>query len=62
MAYPMAFLISPEEAKKEKLKMASEEQKVNETVATQHLRSIRVLTNLLLPELKEFMTQILQNR
>lgn len=58
MAYPMAFLISPEEAKKEKLKMASEEQKVNETVATQHLRSIRVLTNLLLPELKEFMTQI----
>ena len=37
MAYPMAFLISPEEAKKEKLKMASEEQKVNETVATQHL-------------------------
>ena len=59
MAYPMAFLISPEEAKKEKLKMASEEQKVNETVCDPASKVNQgFLTNLLLPELKEFMTQI----
>ena len=30
MAYPMAFLINPEEAKNEKLKRASDDKVVNE--------------------------------
>lgn len=54
MAYPMAFLISPEEAKNEKLKKASEVQKVNQSVANRNLRSIRVLTNIECFELKNF--------
>ena len=46
MAYPMAFLINPEEAKNEKLKRASDDKVVNEEVATENLRAIRVLTNI----------------
>lgn len=57
MAYPMAFLISPEEAKKEKLKRALDDKVLNETIATQNLRSIRVLTNLEYPELKAVIAQ-----
>lgn len=55
MAYPMAFLIAPEEAKKEKIKRAADDIQVNETVANENLRSIRVLTNLELAEIKAFM-------
>ena len=59
MAYPMAFLINPEEAKKEKLKLASESQQVvNENVANQHLRFIKVLTNLMFPEVKNIMEKV----
>lgn len=58
MAYPMAFLISPEQAKKEKLRRAADDNKINEKVASKTLRSIRVLTNLMLPQVKELMLQI----
>lgn len=57
MAYPMAFLISPEQAKKEKLRRAADD-KINEKVASKTLRSIRVLTNLMLPQVKGLMLQI----
>lgn len=57
MAYPMAFLISPEQAKKEKLRRTADD-KINEKVASKTLRSIRVLTNLMLPQVKGLMLQI----
>ena len=57
MAYPMAFLISPEQAKREKLRRAADD-KINEKVASKTLRSIRVLTNLMLPQVKGLMLQI----
>ena len=56
MAYPMAFLINPEEAKNEKLKRASDDKVVNEEVATENLRAIRVLTNIKLEELNGIMS------
>ncbi len=57
MAYPMAFLISPEQAKNEQLRKASEDDKViNEKVSTENLRSIRVLTNMMLPELRSLIS------
>ena len=58
MAYPMAFLISPEQAKKEKLRRAADDNKINQKVANRTLRSIRVLTNLMLPQVKGLMLQI----
>ena len=58
MAYPMAFLISPEQAKKEKLRRAAGDNKINQKVANRTLRSIRVLTNLMLPQVKGLMLQI----
>ena len=58
MAYPMAFLINPEEAKNEKLKRASDDKVVNEEVATENLRAIRVLTNIKLEELNGIMSMI----
>ncbi len=47
-AYPTAFLISPQEAKKEKLHRANENKikAVNKSVALKNLKFIRVLTNL----------------
>lgn len=57
MAYPMAFLISPEEAKNEKLRRASEDTVVNAAIANKNLRSIAVLTNLEYSEMKGFMAQ-----
>ena len=42
MAYPMAFLISPEEAKNEKLRRASDDTVVNAAIANKNLRSITV--------------------
>lgn len=58
MAYPMAFLINPEEAKNEKLKRASDDKVVNEEVATENLRAIRVLTNIQPEELNGLMSMI----
>lgn len=58
MAYPMAFLINPEEAKNEKLKRASDDKVVNEEVATENLRAIRVLTNIRPEELNGLMSMI----
>lgn len=55
MAYPMAFLISPEEAKKEKLRRASDDNAINESVAMKNLKFIRVLTNLEYSELDGLM-------
>ncbi|MBQ8460009.1 hypothetical protein IJ541_07895 [bacterium] len=46
MAYPMAFLISPEQARKEKLRFASEETTINNKIASANLKSIKVLTNI----------------
>lgn len=59
MAYPMAFLINPQDAKNEKLQMASEV--LNSSTQcdfSQNLQSIRVLTNILFDELKPLMTQV----
>lgn len=58
MAYPMAFLISPEEAKKEKLQKSSDITTINETISKKTLRSIRVLTNLEYTELKTILSNI----
>lgn len=58
MAYPMAFLIDPKEAKGESLKRASEDNKRNEAVAKENLRSIRVLSNIPAIELKGLMSYI----
>lgn len=55
MAYPMAFLISPEQAKKEKLRFASEE-KINTKIATKNLKSIKILTNIQYNEVFQFMS------
>lgn len=51
------FLISPEEAKNEKLRRASEDTVVNAAIANKNLRSIAVLTNLEYSEMKGFMAQ-----
>ena len=59
MAYPTAFLISPEQAKGEKLKLAANEETViNKAAALQNLRSIRVLTNITYDEIDELMSGI----
>ena len=58
MAYPMAFLISPEEAKKEKLQKSSDITATNETISKKTLRSIRVLTNIEYTELKTILSNI----
>ena len=55
VAYPMAFLINPEDAKSEKLRVASDEVEVNKTVATQNLKKIRVLTNITYQEIGTYM-------
>ena len=58
MAYPMAFLINPEDAKSEQLRMAADEKTVNKSVATQNLFSIRVLTNIQYDELDGIMARV----
>ena len=58
MAYPMAFLINPDEAKNEKLQKASDVRVQNETVSNENLRSIRVLTNITNGELKGLMSTV----
>jgi len=52
MAYPMAFLISPEEAKNEKLRNASDDNVVTNIDTSKKLRSIRVLTNITYNEIE----------
>ena len=56
MAYPMAFLISPEQAKAQKLHLASDDVAVNKKVANKNLKFIRVLTNIQFPEIQAFMS------
>ena len=58
VAYPMAFLINPEDAKSEKLRVAADETVTNKTVATQNLKRIRVLTNITYQELSSLMMQL----
>ncbi len=52
MAYPMAFLISPEEAKNEKLRNASDNDIVTNVDTSRKLRSIRVLSNITYNEIE----------
>ena len=58
VAYPMAFLINPEDAKSQKLRMAADEVITNKTVATQNLKKIRVLTNITYDEVSRLMCQL----
>jgi hypothetical protein len=58
MAYPMAFLISPKEAPKENLKIATAEVSTNNTVASKNLKFIKVLTNITFDEINELMNAI----
>ena len=58
VAYPMAFLINPEDAKSEKLRIAADETSTNKAVATQNLKRIRVLTNITFQELSSLMMQL----
>lgn len=64
-AYPMAFLINPEEAKNETLKVASEEDKVlidadsiDEALANQTLKHITVLTNIVYQDIPNLMCEL----
>ena len=58
MAYPMAFLINPEDAKNEQLRVSADEKTINKSVATQNLFSIRVLTNIQYDELNGIMARV----
>ncbi len=58
MAYPMAFLLSPQVAKNEKLRLAADETVVNKAVASTKLRFIRVLTNITANEADELMNSV----
>lgn len=52
MAYPMAFLIAPEEAKDDGIKIKNSSNDKNKTIATKNLQFIRVLTNMTHSEIK----------
>ncbi len=58
MAYPMAFLIAPEEAKKEELRIKTVGNDKNKTIATENLKFIKVLTNITPNELERFMNEV----
>ncbi len=58
MAYPMAFLIAPEEAKKEQLRIKTDDKNKNQSVATENLKFIKVMTNVENNELERFMTEV----
>lgn len=58
MAYPMAFLIQPEEARKEKLQISKTQELLNKDVANKNLKSIRVLTNIEYSEFLAIMSNI----
>lgn len=55
MAYPMAFLIDPNEAKKETLKPATDNTEHNKAVAQGNLKAIKVLTNIKYDELPQIL-------
>ncbi len=55
MAYPMAFLIDPNEAKKETLKPATDNAEHNKDVAQGNLKAIKVLTNIKYDELPQIL-------
>lgn len=61
-AYPMAFLISPQEAKKVELKETeqsnSNDSEIDKSLATQNLHSIKVLTNIEFEELNHIMSNV----
>ncbi len=56
VAYPMAFLINPADAKSEKLRSAKQNEGLNKAVATQNLKEIKVLTNIKYDELHKIMS------
>lgn len=58
MAYPMAFLINPEEAKSEKLHEAEPDRILNKSTADNNLRLIKVLTNIKYDELDAIMRYV----
>jgi hypothetical protein len=58
MAYPMAFLIAPQEAKNETLMPAEENPVMDKTVAIKNLKFIKVLTNIRYDELEEIMSSV----
>ena len=58
MAYPMAFLIDPNEAKKEVLKPASRDIDVDKSVSREKLRAIKVLTNITYDELPNILCYV----
>lgn len=58
MAYPMAFLVEPEKAKNEKLKLASCDKVLNEAAVKDNLKYIKVLTNLEYEQTKHLMKLI----
>ena len=63
-AYPTAFLISPDEAKKENIRKKidnKKEKQINKDVALKNLQYIRVLTNLGFREFKELMLAFISN-
>lgn len=55
MAYPMAFLIDPNEAKGETLQVASATVDVDKAAANNNLKAIKVLTNIQYDELPQIM-------
>lgn len=57
-AYPVAFLINPEQAKTEKIREASNEPVVNKKLAKKNLKSIKVLTNIQYAELAPLMSNL----
>lgn len=58
VAYPMAFLINPEDAKSEKLRAKSQEVEVAKAVATKNLKKIKVLTNITYQDLPLLMYKL----
>lgn len=58
MAYPMAFLVAPENLKDEGLQRASDSNNTIMPTSAKNLRSIRVLTNITNSEISTLMAQI----
>lgn len=58
MAYPMAFLIDPNEAKGEILRVAANDVDTNKSVATNNLMEIKVLTNIKYDEMPVIMRYV----
>lgn len=58
IAYPMAFLIAPEEVKDEGIRIKNAEKDNNKNVATKNLKFIKVLTNIKHGELSPLLSEI----